>query len=92
MFKGRYYPRSSIEESSIGYAPSFAWRSILSARDLIHKGAQWRIGNGEKVLVCKDKWISYHIGFKIQGPERGLGLDAKVSYLIRNELGHWKGT
>lgn len=40
MFKDRYYPMSSVEDSFIGYAPSYAWRSILSARDLSNKGVR----------------------------------------------------
>ena len=38
IFERRYCSRCSIiEESTIDYAPSYAWRSVLSARDLIRK-------------------------------------------------------
>ncbi|XP_058724620.1 uncharacterized protein LOC131596076 [Vicia villosa] len=90
IFKGRYYPRCSIDESSVGFNPSYAWRSILSARDLIQHGARWRIGNGEKVDVRKDGWLPDNPGFKISGSVRNLAPDAKVSSLIDRDLGIWK--
>lgn len=40
VLKGRYFPRSSVDKSCSGYAPSYAGRSILSAQDLIHNGAR----------------------------------------------------
>jgi len=36
---------------------SFAWRSILKGREVIKKGAQWRVGNGENILIYKDRWL-----------------------------------
>ncbi|CAI8584877.1 unnamed protein product [Vicia faba] len=87
VFKGRYYPRSSIEESSLGYAPSYDWRSILSARDLIHKGARWRIGNGEKVRVNSDRWVPKEFDFWIRGILRNIDDETKVS---DTDLRKWK--
>lgn len=72
VFKGRYYPRISIEESLVGYAPSYAWRSILSARDLIYKGARWKIGNGEKVRVKLDRWAPEEFDFRVRGMMRNI--------------------
>lgn len=33
IFKGGYFPNCSFLEASTGHQPSYAWRSILSARD-----------------------------------------------------------
>lgn len=43
VLKGRYYPRSSILEATLGYNPSYVWRSILSARALVESDTRWRI-------------------------------------------------
>ncbi|XP_058784603.1 uncharacterized mitochondrial protein AtMg00310-like [Vicia villosa] len=40
FFKGRYYPRCSIADTGTGFNPSYAWRSILSLRELVLNGAR----------------------------------------------------
>ncbi|XP_058764549.1 uncharacterized protein LOC131638009 [Vicia villosa] len=57
VFKSRYYPNRSIQESKLGFNPSYAWRSILSSRELVLSGTRWCIGNGDKVVAKKDNWI-----------------------------------
>lgn len=75
---------------SIGYARSFAQRSILSSRYLIKKETRWSICNGENVIICKDRWIPHHSSFKVRGSIRGLASNSKVSDLIDSDLGQWK--
>ncbi|KAK9999046.1 hypothetical protein SO802_018649 [Lithocarpus litseifolius] len=36
---------------------SYAWRSILQARDVINKGAIWRVGNGELIDIWRHRWL-----------------------------------
>ncbi|CAJ2674143.1 unnamed protein product [Trifolium pratense] len=57
LVKARYFPRSSLLEASLGYNPSFAWRSIWKARQIILRGCRWRIGSGDKILVIYDPWL-----------------------------------
>lgn len=40
VLNGRYYPRSSISKVTSGYNPCYAWRSILSAKDLVERGTR----------------------------------------------------
>lgn len=89
VFKGRYFPNRSLSDATIGYKPSYAWRSILGAKDVVSKGLRWRIGNGKKVRICSDNWLPYNTGFKSlnSGPNRDL--DAKVSELIDQDLVLW---
>lgn len=90
VFKSRYYPRTSIREARLGYTPSYAWRSILGAKELIDEGSRWRIGNGQQVNIMGDNWIPDLPGFKIHEHVRGIGVADKVSELIDVDLRCWK--
>jgi ribonuclease HI len=90
VFKSRYYPRTSFIEAKVGYQPSYAWRSIQSAKDVINLGARWRIGNGEKVSICNDKWLPNQAGFKVWSRCEDLEEGALVCELIDPDTKQWK--
>ena len=46
VYKARYFPRCSFMDAVLGHNPSFMWRSILAARDVIQEGSMWKIGDG----------------------------------------------
>ena len=48
VFKARFFPNSTIMEAKESRMGSYAWRSILVGRDVIQRGARWRVGNGKK--------------------------------------------
>ena len=41
-------------ESYNGY---YAWPSILKGRDVLLKGAKWRVGTGDSISVWLDAWL-----------------------------------
>ncbi|XP_058757456.1 uncharacterized protein LOC131630719 [Vicia villosa] len=90
VLKGRYFPRGSIDTCDVGYCPSYAWRSILSAREVVQRGARWRIGNGEKVKILNDCWIPGNPEFKLLFGTNNVGEEDLVSTLIDKDLGVWK--
>ncbi|GKA05380.1 reverse transcriptase [Tanacetum coccineum] len=57
ILKARYFPRSCFLDARIGYKPSFIWRSLCSARDIICKGQKWNVGNGKQVSIWDDYWL-----------------------------------
>jgi hypothetical protein len=89
VFKSRYFPRSSFLEAKIGFQPSYAWRSILSAKEVVEKGSRWRIGNGLKVKIWKDQWLPRQFDFKIRSPIVNLDEHALVSNLIDPDTKQW---
>ena len=36
---------------------SYAWRSILKGREVLVRGARWRVGDGESIKVWDDPWL-----------------------------------
>lgn len=54
ILKARYYPRTSISEANLGYNPSFVWRSLFAAKDVVVSGSRVQIGSGQNVLVGND--------------------------------------
>lgn len=64
--------------------PSFVWRSLLSARDVIITGSRWRVGDGSLIGVPTHKWPSHDPIFLGQpNPE------LQVSDLIDNDSRQW---
>lgn len=57
VFKGRYFVKSDPLTVKLGSNPSYAWKSIHAAQELIRRGARKTIGNGRNSLVWKDLWI-----------------------------------
>ena len=45
-FKARFFSNCSILEAKDSNSGSYAWKNILSARDIIRKSMVWHIGNG----------------------------------------------
>ena len=54
VFKARFFRDSSILEARDSTCGSYAWKSIISARDVIRKGMVWRIGNENSVRIKHD--------------------------------------
>lgn len=57
VLKGRYFPRTSFLQATLGHNPSYTWRSILASQELIRKGTRWRIGSDHQTSVFNDPWL-----------------------------------
>ncbi|KAH9758966.1 putative reverse transcriptase/RNA-dependent DNA polymerase [Citrus sinensis] len=57
ILKARYYHRSSFVDASIGFNPSYTWRSIMAAKNVVVHGSRIQIGNGQQVQLSKDPWL-----------------------------------
>ena len=48
VFKVRFFPKTTILEDKDSRLGSYAWKSILTGRDVIQRRANWRVGDGRK--------------------------------------------
>ncbi|XP_030928446.1 uncharacterized protein LOC115954662 [Quercus lobata] len=44
VYKARYFPNGSFMMAEVRSSPSFVWRSLLAARDILVAGSYWRWG------------------------------------------------
>ncbi|GAA0157922.1 hypothetical protein LIER_15077 [Lithospermum erythrorhizon] len=70
--------------------PSYTWHSILSVRDLICKGIQWKLASGSDIRVWGHKWVSHTHSNMLITPVHKEFKDITVADLIDSEIGVWK--
>ena len=49
VFQVKYFPNGDFLSATLGTKPSYVWRSLFAAQQIVWKGSRWRIGNGAKV-------------------------------------------
>ena len=84
VYKARYFPTCSFMEAELRLSPSFVWRSLLQARDIIKGGSAWKIGDGCTIGVESHKWLPHPPSFR-PGANRSL----QVSDLITPDTHQW---
>ncbi|KAF5458730.1 hypothetical protein F2P56_022740 [Juglans regia] len=89
IFKEKYYKHSQFIGAKLGYKPSFMWRSLLDAQDLIKAGMVWSVGNGRRISIWNDKWLPNSVIFQVRAPISILAADAKVSSLVFKDFHCW---
>ena len=82
LFKAKYFPHGSYLSSSLGSNPSFVWRSVWSAKEVVNRDIRWRVGDGNSIDVWSDAWVRDLPGFRV-GTTPVPGLDnLKASDLL----------
>ena len=51
VFKEKFFPNTSVMEAKIPANSSYAWKGIMKGRNVIKRGAKWRIGSGRSVQI-----------------------------------------
>ena len=90
FLKDRFFPNCSILEANDLKVGSYAWKSILSAREPVKKGVVWHIGNGDTVSIREDKWLLDLCYRSIISPLPFTPPNSKVSCLINSNSSKWK--
>lgn len=87
--KEKYFPTGSFLSASVGRNSSYAWRSIIQAREVLEKEMVLRVGNGESIDVWRDRWLPNPPSNKIHSPVGLLDSKSTVSNLINQSIGEW---
>ena len=90
VLKAKYFPKCEFVEASLGNNPSFSWRSIMAAQNLVREGIQWRVGNGTNIRIWSDKCLSSPSTYRVASPRQFLHQDTRVSELIDQATANWK--
>ena len=89
VLKAWYFPShapSAVEPTS---KSSFLWCSLLKGRDIVNKGATWKVGDGKSINVWGDKWISQFPNGCPSLPSLQQPTPMKVSRQIDAEMRVW---
>lgn len=60
LYKAKYYHSSNIFHARLGHNPSFIWRSLLEAQQLLKEGAHWRVDDGSTIQILDQPWLLVH--------------------------------
>ena len=60
VFNAWFFPNTTIMGAKDSRMGSYAWRSILIGRDVIQRGASWRVGDRKKIKIWQDHWLPKH--------------------------------
>ena len=68
VFKTRLFPNGTILEAKEAPSTLYAWKIILKGRDVINKGALWRVGDGRQIRIWVDNWLPSRNAARITTP------------------------
>uniref|UniRef100_A0A7N2LID0 Reverse transcriptase zinc-binding domain-containing protein n=1 Tax=Quercus lobata TaxID=97700 RepID=A0A7N2LID0_QUELO len=71
-------------EAELGCNPSFVWRSLLEARELVGAGTVWQVGDGQSIEVSDHRWLNNPPQFR-----PGIDTNLKVADLIDQQTRQW---
>ncbi|KAF5477636.1 hypothetical protein F2P56_004256 [Juglans regia] len=82
IISAKYYPKETFLQAKLKRTASFIWRSIFSAKPLLEASHIWRIGDGRRTSVWKNKWLPGTTSHMIQSPIKDSDPEAVVASLI----------
>uniref|UniRef100_A0A803NUS5 Reverse transcriptase domain-containing protein n=1 Tax=Cannabis sativa TaxID=3483 RepID=A0A803NUS5_CANSA len=72
VFKARYFASGNFLNATLGSNPSYVWRSILEAQDLVRAGARRLVGDGSRISILHEPWLLDVVNPYIETSSRSL--------------------
>lgn len=82
VFRAKYFPRSDIFGADLNPRNSFAWKSIVKAREVISNGAWWRIVDGKDIRIWQYHWLPSLGAGKVLSPRLDQSLEVVQGLFI----------
>ncbi|CAN1818577.1 Transposon TX1 uncharacterized 149 kDa protein [Linum perenne] len=57
VFKAKHFPKGDFLSAPVGYRPSYVWRSIRAAQDIVRGGFRWMVEDGSKLNIWSEPWL-----------------------------------
>ncbi|KAJ8449926.1 hypothetical protein Cgig2_029288 [Carnegiea gigantea] len=64
LLRAKYYPDGDLFAATLGPRPSFTWRCLMGARQVVLRGSCWLVGNGQRPNIWDDRWLPRPHSFK----------------------------
>lgn len=89
VFKAKFFSNCSILDDDVKVSGSYAWQSILKAREVVKRGSIWRIGDGRQARIRGDKWLPDKFSSRVISPQKNLPNNALVCASIDEDGPCW---
>ena len=89
VLKAKYFTDRTFKEAQLGRRPSYVWRSLLAAKDIVDIGSRWVVGNGESVNIWEDRWIPTSDSFKVVSLRVFMDPEKVLACLLDKDTRSW---
>ncbi|KAL0389916.1 UNVERIFIED_CONTAM: putative mitochondrial protein [Sesamum calycinum] len=89
VLRAKYFPDGQALLAPAGRNPSYTWRSIQAAQQVVRGGLRWRICSGRSVRIWGDPWIPRPFSFSVLSSPNAASPDMRVCDLIDATSKKW---
>uniref|UniRef100_A0A803NVY9 Reverse transcriptase zinc-binding domain-containing protein n=1 Tax=Cannabis sativa TaxID=3483 RepID=A0A803NVY9_CANSA len=87
-FKARYFSTGSFLTASLGSNPSYIWRSVYEAKELVRAGVRRLVGDGSNIGILSEPWLPDELHPYIESSHPSL-LRNTVNALMKDGMVEW---
>jgi hypothetical protein len=88
LMKAKYYTNGNLLDTIFVKNASASWKGVEHGLELLKKGTIWRVGNGSKIRIWRDNWISRDGLLKVTGKKKNSRLK-RVRSLFGDGINGW---